>query len=131
MAADETTAYSESVPTEIVPGITSDPEREFGKPVIAGTTVSAASVLALLAAGRSEVEIRTEYALTSEQIRAALRYAAWLAERPALDAAFAAIWSDPARNAEEAALDREADDQIDAGGGFRGSIDDLNASIDG
>ena len=72
--------------TEIVPGITADPSRAFGKPVVAGTRVSAATVLALLAAGRSEVEIQAEYDLTAEQIRAAFRYAAWLASQQSLRA---------------------------------------------
>lgn len=48
-----------------------------------------------------------------------------------LDAAFAALWADPARNAAEAELDRQADVEIDRGGGFRGSIDDVIATIDG
>ena len=116
---------------EIVPGITADPERAFGKPVIAGTRVSAALVLGLLAAGRPEPEILAEHALTHDQIRAVLRYALWLAERPSLDATFEALWSDAARNAEEAEHDRLADAEIDAGGGFRGSIDDVNAAVDG
>jgi uncharacterized protein (DUF433 family) len=64
---------------EIVPGITVDSERVFGTPVIAGTRVTAAQVLASLAAGLSEVEIQAEHGLTKEQIRAALRYAAVLA----------------------------------------------------
>ena len=72
--------------TEIVPGITADPDRAFGKPVIAGTRVPAALVLALLAAGRPEAEILAEYDLTVEQVRATLRYAAWLAEQQNLRA---------------------------------------------
>ena len=117
--------------TEIVPGITADPERAFGKPVIAGTRVTAAHVLALLAAGRSDAEIGAEYGLTVDQIRAVLGYAAWLAERPNLDATFAALWSDAERNAAEAERDRLTDAVIDAGGGFRGSVDDLTAAVDG
>lgn len=72
--------------TEIVPGITADPERAFGKPVIAGTRIAAALILSLLAAGRSESEILDEYDLTRDQIRATLRYAAWLAEQQNLRA---------------------------------------------
>lgn len=72
--------------TEIVPGITADPSRVFGKPVIAGTRVAAAVVLDLLAAGRSEAEICGEYDLTAEQIRAVFRYAAWLASHQTLRA---------------------------------------------
>lgn len=67
--------------TEIVPGITADPARAFGKPVIAGTRVPAAAVLELLAAGRPQVEILAEYDLTAEQLRAVFRYAAWLAAK--------------------------------------------------
>ena len=72
--------------TEIVPGITADPTRAFGKPVIAGTRVPAATVLGLLAAGRSEAEILAEYDLTIEQLRAVFRYAAWLASHQSLRA---------------------------------------------
>lgn len=71
---------------EVVPGITADPERAFGKPVIAGTRVPAALVLSLLAAGRSEGEICAEYELIHEQIQAVLRYAAWLANEQGLRA---------------------------------------------
>ena len=71
---------------EIVPGITADPSCAFGKPVILGTRVSAAAVLGLLAAGRPEAEIMAEYDLTTEQIRAVLRYAAWLASQQTLRA---------------------------------------------
>ena len=72
--------------TEIVPGITADPTRSFGKPVIAGTRVPAATVLGLFAAGRPEAEILVEYDLTTEQIRAVFRYAAWLASQQSLRA---------------------------------------------
>jgi uncharacterized protein (DUF433 family) len=114
---------------EIVPGITRDSERAFDKPVIGGTRVAAVQVLAWLASGRSEAEIRAEHRLTSEQIRAVLRYAAMLADQN-LDAVFAALWSDPERNAAEAALDRRSDDEIDAGAGFRGSVDELLSAVD-
>jgi uncharacterized protein (DUF433 family) len=115
---------------EIVPGITVDSERAFGQPVISGTRVTAAQVLASLAAGRSEAEVLTEHHLTSDQFRAVLRYAAALAEQN-LDATFAALWADPERNAAEAERDRRTDVEIDAGAGFRGSIDDLVAAVDG
>jgi uncharacterized protein (DUF433 family) len=72
--------------TEIVPGITADPARAFGKPVIAGTRVTAAQVLGLLAAGQPDAEIQAEYELTTDQIRAVLRYAAWLADQQNLRA---------------------------------------------
>jgi hypothetical protein len=47
-----------------------------------------------------------------------------------LHAAFAAVWSDPERNAAEAALDRRSDDEIGAGAGFRGSVDELLSAGD-
>ena len=71
--------------TVIVPGIVANPEVAFGKPVIAGTRLPVAVVLSQLAEGVPEAEIRAEYDLTREQIRAALRYAAWLAERDATE----------------------------------------------
>jgi len=114
---------------EIIPGIMRDSGRAFDKPVIAGTRVTVAMVLASLASGRSEGEVRAEHRLTAEQIRAVLRYAAMLADQN-LDAVFAALWSDPERNAAEAALDRRSDDEIDAGAGFRGSVDELLAVVD-
>lgn len=64
---------------EIVPGIIADPAVGFGKPVLAGTRIPAALILGLLAAGRPESEICSEYGVTREQIHAALRFAAWLA----------------------------------------------------
>jgi uncharacterized protein (DUF433 family) len=66
---------------EIVPGITADPEVAFGKPVIAGTRIPAALILGQLAAGVSESELCAEYDLTPDQLRAAVRYGAWLAEQ--------------------------------------------------
>lgn len=65
---------------EIVQGVTVDPNVAFGKPVIAGTRTPAAIVLAQLAAGIPENELCDEYDLTHDQVRAALRYGAWLAE---------------------------------------------------
>jgi uncharacterized protein (DUF433 family) len=115
--------------TEIVPGITADPERAFERPVIAGTRVTAAQILASLAAGCPEAQIQAEHGLTTDQIRAVLRYAAMLAEQN-VDATFAALWVDPERNAAEAELDRRTDAEIDAGGGFRGSIEDLIVALD-
>ena len=50
--------------------------------------------------------------------------------RAYLDSAFERLYADPERNAEEAELDRLAKAEIDAGGGFRGSIDDLLAAVD-
>jgi len=67
--------------TEIVPGVTLDRSVAFGKPVVAGTRLPVAQILGQLAEGHSEAEIRREYDLTPEQIQAALRYAAWLADQ--------------------------------------------------
>jgi uncharacterized protein (DUF433 family) len=72
--------------TEIVPGITADPDVVFGKPVIAGTRVPAAVIIGQLAAGIPESELCAQYELTQDQLRAALRYAAWLAEQDSVRA---------------------------------------------
>jgi uncharacterized protein (DUF433 family) len=66
---------------EIVPGIVADSDVAFGKPVIAGTRLPAAVVIGQLAAGIGESEVCAEYELTPDQVRAALRYAAWLADQ--------------------------------------------------
>jgi uncharacterized protein (DUF433 family) len=71
---------------EIVPGVTADPQVAFGKPVIAGTRTPVAAILGELAAGVSEQKLRAEYDLSEQQIRAALRYGAWLAEHEVIRA---------------------------------------------
>ena len=73
--------YGCTMRAEIVSGITADPEVAFGKPVIAGTRVPAALILGQLAAGVAEAELCSEYELSPEQLRAAIRYGAWLAEQ--------------------------------------------------
>ena len=50
--------------------------------------------------------------------------------RAYLDGVFERLTADPERNAAEAELDRLAKAEMDAGGGFRGSIDDLLAAVD-
>jgi uncharacterized protein (DUF433 family) len=67
--------------TELVPGVTADPKVAFGKPVIAGTRTPVAVVLAQLAAGVPEQVLYDEYDLNRDQLRAAIRYGAWLAEQ--------------------------------------------------
>jgi uncharacterized protein (DUF433 family) len=62
--------------TELAPGITSDPQIRFGRPVIKGTRIDVATVLHLLAAGTSHEEIVREYGITEADIRAVLSYAA-------------------------------------------------------
>jgi uncharacterized protein (DUF433 family) len=66
---------------ELVRGVVVDQEVAFGKPVMAGTRIPVALVLGQLAAGVSEADLRAEYDLEPEQIRVALRYAAWLAQQ--------------------------------------------------
>jgi len=61
---------------EIFLGVEVDPEIVHGKPMIAGTRIPIALVLGHLAAGVTFEELRREYALSDEQIRAALGYAA-------------------------------------------------------
>ena len=61
---------------EIYPGITVDPNIVHGKPVVTGTRVLVAQIVGHLAAGDTEETVREAYGLTSEQIRAALGYAA-------------------------------------------------------
>ena len=65
--------------TELVPGITADPDIAFGKPVVSGTRIPAALILGQLAGGISVEVICADYDLTHEQVLAVLRYAATLA----------------------------------------------------
>jgi uncharacterized protein (DUF433 family) len=57
-----------------------DPAVAHGKPVIRGTRITVSVVLGSLAAGMSFEEIQREYALTAEDIRAALKFVCELAE---------------------------------------------------
>jgi len=52
-----------------------------GKPVIRGTRVPVTVVVGSLAAGMTFTEIEHEYGVTAEDIRAALRFVAELAEQ--------------------------------------------------
>jgi uncharacterized protein (DUF433 family) len=61
---------------EIFPGITVDPQVIHGRPVIAETRVPVEVLVGELAGGSSFEDIRQDYHLTDEQIRAALGYAA-------------------------------------------------------
>ena len=72
MMADE----EEQMAKEIFPGITVDPQIIHGRPVIAETRVPVEVVVGELAGGSSFEDIRQDYHLTDEQIRAALGYAA-------------------------------------------------------
>ena len=58
-----------------------DPRICHGKPVIKGTRMPVAFVVGSLAGGMSLEEVQKEYDLSSEDIRAALRFAGELIER--------------------------------------------------
>jgi uncharacterized protein (DUF433 family) len=60
----------------IAPRIVVDPAIRFGKPVIEGTRVPVELVLGQLAAGMTIETVMDEYALTREDVLAALAYAA-------------------------------------------------------
>jgi len=62
--------------TEIAPGIEINTAKKSGKPVIAGTRVPVELILGKLASGKLYEDIISEYALTKDQILAALKYAA-------------------------------------------------------
>ncbi|HJT22811.1 MAG TPA: DUF433 domain-containing protein [Nitrospira sp.] len=65
---------------EIFPGISMDPSVRFGKPCLTGTRIDVATVVGALAAGETLEVVQEAYAITREQILAALRYAAHVAE---------------------------------------------------
>lgn len=70
-------------PRRLYPGIESDPEILYGKPVIQGTRLSVELILQNLAAGDSFEDLLDDYpALRREDILAAIGYAAHLAARP-------------------------------------------------
>lgn len=60
---------------EIFPGISMDPGIKFGKPCLAGMRIDVATVVGALAAGESIEVVQDAYAVTREQILAALGYA--------------------------------------------------------
>ena len=62
--------------SEIFPGIISDLAILGGEAVIKGTRVPVSLILGHLAGGMSKEEIKYEYDLTEEDVRAALGYAA-------------------------------------------------------
>lgn len=61
---------------EIAPRIVIDPAVRFGKPVIQGTRMTVAAILAKLAGGMSIEDVIQEYELSQADILAALGYAA-------------------------------------------------------
>jgi uncharacterized protein (DUF433 family) len=66
---------------DLYPGIVTDPQILGGKPVIKGTRVPVSLVLGKLAGGMRIDQVRDEYYLTEEGIRAAFGYAAQQVEQ--------------------------------------------------
>ncbi len=64
---------------EMFPGISMDPDIRFGKPCITGTRIDVATLVGAVAAGETVETVADEYALTVEQVRSALSYAAHVA----------------------------------------------------
>ena len=57
-----------------------DPKIQHGKPVIRGTRVPVARIIAELAGGMTREEVMREYKISAEDVSAALAYAADLVE---------------------------------------------------
>lgn len=57
-----------------------NPKIQHGKPVIRGTRVPVARIIAELAGGMTKEELMREYDITAEDVAAALAYAAGLVE---------------------------------------------------
>ena len=64
--------------TELAPRIVVAQGLRFGRPVIRGTRVPVAVIVAKLAGGMRVDEIVNEYAVSAEDVQAALHYAALL-----------------------------------------------------
>lgn len=60
---------------EIFPGVTVDPNVQFGKPLIAGTRIPVEIIVGHIAAGETIDQLIAQYQLTREDILAALKYA--------------------------------------------------------
>ncbi|HEY4711821.1 MAG TPA: DUF433 domain-containing protein [Dehalococcoidia bacterium] len=71
-----------------------DPKIQHGKPVIRGTRVPVARIIAELAGGMTKEEVMREYEISAEDVSAALAYAA--------DLVLAESWG----NDKDAAYDR-------------------------
>ena len=78
-AWDRDRVEKESTDVEVFPGISMDPDIRFGKPCVAGTRIDVATIVGAIAAGETVETVANEYALTVEQARSALSYAAHLA----------------------------------------------------
>ncbi len=59
---------------EITPGVISDPEILGGRPVLRGRRIAVSQLVGQLAGGMTLDEIKDDYQLTDEEIRALLRY---------------------------------------------------------
>ncbi len=55
-------------------GISTDPAVCHGKPVIKGTRVLVSTILGALAGGDTREEVERDYAITAEQLAAALEF---------------------------------------------------------
>ncbi len=66
--------------TVIAPRIEVDLQVQSGKPVIEGTRVPVSVLVGAVAAGDSIEEVAREYAITPQDVRAALSYAAKILE---------------------------------------------------
>ncbi len=66
----------EGTRADLLARIAIDPDIQCGRPVIKGTRVPAARVVGALSAGADFAEIREDYGLQDDDIRAALAYAA-------------------------------------------------------
>ena len=64
---------------EIAPNISVDPQIHHGAPVITGTRMPVSIVVGSMAGGMSKEEVSREYAISIEQIEAALSFSAELA----------------------------------------------------
>ena len=64
---------------EVFPGISMDPDIRFGKPCLTGTRIDVATIVGAIAAGETVETVAEEYALSVEQVRSALSYAAHVA----------------------------------------------------
>ena len=65
---------------ELLKRIVVDPGIQGGRPVIKGTRIPVARVVGALSAGATAEELREDYGLNEEDIRAALAYAAQAVE---------------------------------------------------
>ena len=64
---------------EVFPGISIDPDIRFGKPCPTGTRIDVATVVGAIASGETVESVAAEYALSADQVRSALSYAAHVA----------------------------------------------------